>query len=64
MDEKELRQYAHECGLLGACVDTLVRRIVYGEKWAVIADKLKYGYSTVYNKHRPLIVKKLGVEKI
>ena len=63
MTEQELRAYAYECGLLGACVDTLIRRVIYGEKWAVIADKTKYSYNGIM-RHRMLIIAKFGVDKL
>ncbi|MDR3021428.1 MAG: hypothetical protein LBU60_01945 [Clostridiales bacterium] len=40
LEEKELRQYAHECMLYGAVVDTLVYRVIEGYTWAEIARNM------------------------
>lgn len=63
LTEQELRQYAYSCGLIGSCIDTLCRRVIYGESWTSIAGKTNYTYGGIMW-HRKTILKKLGVQRI
>ena len=63
MSEQELRAYAHEMGLCGGSVETLIHRVLHGRSWTMIADITKYSYRGIRH-HRKQIMSKLGMEKL